>query len=70
MNVSQSRRTSLIEAATQAAVGLPIGFLVAYGISALRLPAGPSAALITGLMFAVSVLRGYLIRRQFIRGPR
>jgi hypothetical protein len=62
---AQLRRTSLIEAATQACVGLPLGFVVSYAVSMLRLPPAATAVLITGLMFAVSVARGYLVRRGF-----
>lgn len=64
---AQPRRTSLIEAATQASVGLPLGFAVSYAVSMLSLPPAVTAGLITGLMFAVSVARGYWIRRRFER---
>jgi hypothetical protein len=63
----QPRRTSLLEAATQACVGLPLGFAVSYAVSMLRLPPAASAAAITGLMFAVSVARGFWIRRAYER---
>jgi hypothetical protein len=63
----QPRRTSLIEAVTQAAVGLPLGFLVSYGVSLFHLPPEITAALITSQMFAASVARGYVIRRRFER---
>ncbi len=62
---AQPRCTSLVEAATQASVGLPIGFAVSYAVSMLGLPPAVAAGLITGLMFALSVARGYLIRRRF-----
>ena len=68
--IAQSRRTSLLEAATQASVGLPIGLVVSYTVAWFRLPPAVSAALITGLMFALSVARGYWIRRRFERAGR
>jgi hypothetical protein len=64
---AQPRRTSLVEAATQASVGLPLGFIVSYAVSMLCLPPAVTAALITGLMFALSVARGYWIRRAYER---
>ncbi len=59
----QSRRLSAIEAAAQAIVGVPIGFAVSFTVSLLGLSAVMAAASITGTMFLVSTLRGYLIRR-------
>jgi hypothetical protein len=67
--MSQHPRTSLIEAATQATVGIPIGFSVAFAVGLLQLPAAPAAAMITGLMFVASTARGYVIRRRFDREP-
>jgi hypothetical protein len=64
---SQSPRTSLLEAATQAAVGLPIGLVVSYAVSWFRLSPAISAALITGLMFVASTARGFWIRRRFAK---
>jgi hypothetical protein len=58
--------TSLKEAALQAAVGLPIGLIISYGIALLHLPPAISAWLITGLMFLASTARGYVIRRRFV----
>ena len=63
----QPRRTSLLEAAANAAVGLPIGLVVSYGVALLDLSPAVSAALITGLMYVASVARGYWIRRRFAR---
>jgi hypothetical protein len=65
--MTQQRRHAALEAATQAAVGIPIGFVVTFGVELLHLPPAISAALITGLMFLLSTLRGYLIRRRFDR---
>ena len=65
--MNERPRTSLIEAATQATVGLPIGFAVSFVVALLRLPPATSAALITGLMYLCSILRGYVIRRRFER---
>jgi hypothetical protein len=64
---AQPRRTSLIEAVTQASVGLPIGLVASYVVAWFRLPPAITAVLITGLMFAASVARGYLVRRSFER---
>jgi Flp pilus assembly protein TadB len=63
----QPRRSSAIEAATQALIGLPIGFGVTFTVEQLHLPPAWSAASITTLMFLLSALRGYLIRRRFDR---
>jgi hypothetical protein len=63
----QLPRTSFKEAAMQAAVGIPIGLVVSYGVALLHLPPALSAWLITGLMFIASAIRGYLIRRKFDR---
>jgi hypothetical protein len=63
----QSPRTSLIEAATQSAVGLPIGLIVSFSVAMLGLSAVATAALITGSMFVVSTARGYIVRRRFDR---
>jgi hypothetical protein len=68
--MTQPRRTSALEAATQAAVGIPIGLAVSFGVALLGLSAAATAALITGAMFVVSTARGYLIRRGFERGRR
>lgn len=67
----QHPRTSLIEAATQATVGIPIGFGVKFGVEQIHLAPAWSAATITMLMFLLSTLRGFLIRRRFERecGP-
>lgn len=65
--MTQHRRTSFLEAATQAAVGLPIGFAVTFAVGLMGLPAAASASLITGLMFLASTVRGYVIRRRFER---
>ncbi len=63
----QPRRTSLLEAATQAVVGVPLGLAVSYGVALLGLSPAFSAALITGLMFVVSTARGFWIRRAYER---
>lgn len=65
--MTQRPRASLMEAATQAAVGLPMGLVVVYGVALLKLPPSITAVLTTGLMFLVSTLRGYVIRRRFER---
>lgn len=65
--MTQSPRTSLLDAATQAAVGLPLGFVVVYAVSWLRLSPAATAVLTTGLMFVVSTARGYVVRRRFDR---
>lgn len=65
--MTQRPYVSLIEAATQSLVGLPIGFVVSFAVGLLGLSAAASAALITGTMFLASTLRGYLIRRGFQR---
>jgi hypothetical protein len=62
---SQAPRTSLLEAATQAAVGLPIGFGVVTAVSLLGLSPAASGALSAGAMFVVSTARGFWIRRRF-----
>lgn len=67
--MTQHPRTSLIEAATQAAVGIPIGFAVTFAVGLMGLPAAVSASLITLSMFLLSTVRGYLIRRRFERRP-
>jgi hypothetical protein len=63
----QSHLTSLLEAATQAGIGLPIGLLVSFCVAWLGLSAAATAALIAGLMFVFSTARGYVIRRRFER---
>ena len=63
----QSRRTSLLEAATQSLVGLPLGFAVVTAVSLLRLSPAAAGALSAGLMFVVSTARGYVIRRRFAK---
>jgi hypothetical protein len=63
----QSHLTSLLEAATQAGIGLPIGLLVSFCVAALGLSAAATAVVITGLMFVFSTARGYVIRRRFER---
>jgi hypothetical protein len=65
--MTQHPRASLREAATQASVGLPIGFAVSFAVGLLRLEPPASAALITLTMYALSILRGYWIRRSFDR---
>jgi hypothetical protein len=65
--MGQHRRASAAEAVTQALVGLPIGFAVTYAIERLHLSPAVSAGTITGAMFGLSALRGYLIRRGFER---
>jgi hypothetical protein len=64
--MTQHPRASLMEAAKQATVGLPVGFAVSFGIGLLGLPPA-AAALITLAMYALSILRGYWIRRRFER---
>lgn len=63
--MTQSRRTSFIEATTQATVALPIGFIVSFAVGILHLSPTISAVLITGLMYIFSVARCYLVRRHF-----
>jgi hypothetical protein len=65
--VNQSPRTSLLEAATQSLVGLPLGFAVVTAVSLLRLSPAATGALSGGLMFVVSTARGYAIRRRFAK---
>jgi hypothetical protein len=67
MRGQQSRRLAAIEAATQAAVGLPIGYAVCFAVGLIGLSAAASASIITLSMFLVSTIRGYLIRRKFDR---
>lgn len=62
---TQPRRASLMEAISQATISLPVGFAVSYGVGLLRLSPAIAAAMITGLMYALSILRGYIIRRRF-----
>ena len=64
---TQSPRTSLLEAATQSLVGLPLGWAVSYAVVSFRLSPAISAMLITGLMFVVSTARGFWIRRAYER---
>jgi uncharacterized membrane protein AbrB (regulator of aidB expression) len=64
---AQTPRASALEAAMQAAVGVPIGFSVCFAVGKLGLSPTLSAALITVVMFLVSTARGYLIRRGFDR---
>jgi hypothetical protein len=66
--MTQHPRTSLLEAATQATVSLPVGFAVSFGVSLLRLSPAVAAALITVAMYLLSILRGYWVRRRFERG--
>jgi asparagine N-glycosylation enzyme membrane subunit Stt3 len=63
--MTQHSRASLVEAATQAAVG--VGYAVVFGVECLHLPTAWSAAVITVSMFLLSTLRGYVIRRRFDR---
>jgi hypothetical protein len=63
----QSPRTSLLEAATQSLVGLPLGFAVVTAVSLLGLSPAAAGALSAGLMFVVSTARGYAIRRRFAK---
>jgi hypothetical protein len=63
----QPRRSSAIEAAVQAMVGLPIGFIVTYAVEPLHMPPTYSAATITLAMFLISPIRGYAIGRRFER---
>lgn len=63
----QPPRTSLLEAATQAAVGLPIGFMVVYAVSLLDLSPAANGAASAGCMFVISTARGYAVRRRFER---
>jgi hypothetical protein len=65
--MTQHPRASLLEAATQATISLPVGFLVSFGVSLLHLAPAIAAALITVAMYVLSILRGYLIRRRFER---
>jgi hypothetical protein len=64
--MTQHPRASFMEAATQAAVGVPIGFAVTFAIGLMGMSAA-SAALITLSMFVASTARGYVIRRRFDR---
>jgi hypothetical protein len=65
--MTQHPRASLMEAATQATIGLPVGFAVSYGIGLLHLPPAIAAALITVAMYVLSILRCYVVRRRFDR---
>ena len=69
MSGRQHPHASLLEAATQAAVGVPIGFAVTFAVGLMGLSAAAAAALITLSMFMLSTVRGYLIRRRFDREP-
>jgi hypothetical protein len=62
---AQLRSTSAIEAATQAAIGSIIGWIVCFAVGLLDLSAAAAATLIVCLMFVLSVLRGYVIRRLY-----
>jgi hypothetical protein len=62
---NQRWRISLLEAATQAAIGVPIGFCVVYGISHLGMSPGATAVTTSSLMFVINTSRGYFVRRTF-----
>lgn len=66
----QTRRQSLLEAATQAAVGVPIGFSVVFFVGFLDLNPFWLALSTSCVMFLVSSIRGYVIRRRFERFAR
>jgi hypothetical protein len=67
---TQPNHLSAIEAATQAAVGLPVGWAVCFSVELLGLSAAASAALITIIMFLFSTIRGYIVRRSFDKVSR
>ena len=67
--VRQSRRMSLIEAKANAIIGLAVSW--AFTFFALPLfglaPSAVDATAITACYFLLSVARGYVIRRVFVR---
>jgi hypothetical protein len=65
--MTQTRRASLLEAVTQSAVALPIGFAVAFVVGFMGLDPLVQAFTIAATMFVVSTVRGYLVRRRFER---
>jgi len=67
--VTQSRRISLLEANTNAVVGLVVSWLFTFFCLPLfgLTPTAGEAAGITSAYFLLSVARGYVIRRVFNR---
>ena len=63
----QNKKQSLIESITQTIIGLVTSFLIQIIIyPALNIPVTLSQnIIITFVFFAVSILRGYLVRRYF-----
>ena len=63
----QNKKQSLIESITQTIIGLVTSFLIQIIIyPALNIPVTLNQnIIITFVFFAVSILRGYLVRRYF-----
>jgi uncharacterized membrane protein YfcA len=66
----QRWRMSLLEAATQAAIGVPIGFCVVYGVSRFGMSPAATAVTTSSVMFLINTSRGYFVRRGFNRMGR
>lgn len=65
--MTQNKKQSLIESIAQTIIGLVTSFLIQIIIyPALNIPVTLSQnIIITFVFFAVSILRGYLVRRYF-----
>lgn len=65
--MSQSRRMSLLESVTSTTIGLLVGFgaqLVVFPLFGWHPPLGVNLA-ITVIFTAISIVRGYCVRRLF-----
>jgi len=65
--MSQTRRASLLEAATRSTIGIPTGFTVPLFVGFMGFDPFIQAFLITSTMFAAQTTTGYLLRRRFER---
>jgi RsiW-degrading membrane proteinase PrsW (M82 family) len=65
MTYRQTRSESLIEAATHAWLGCALGFPIVWAVSAIGLSSLWTTVVITIVMFAVSTIRSYVLRRLY-----
>jgi ABC-type uncharacterized transport system permease subunit len=65
MQPMQSRRESLIEAATNTVIGCLLGFAIAFAVMKVDMSSATAAAWIVGLNVPASAARQYVIRRLF-----
>ncbi len=68
--MTQTRRDSLLEAATRSAIGVPTGFTVTLFVGLADLNPFAQAFVITCTMFVAQTITGYLLRRRFERFAR